>query len=184
MGGNLVSTAKPGRMRIFTGQHIFLDGNKQVTRSQKFGRGGQELVEFAIALPLLLLIFFGVIDLGRIFHSAITITNSARVGARYGALRPDIYNCTDSNCLPECSPNCGPEYFIIVTEREAFNNSIDLSSATIVVNCVDGSIGTSNYCDFGDIFRITVTYDFDLLFGEIISLPQFQIVRSIDMLVQ
>ena len=48
------------------------------------GSKGQELMEFAIVLPLLLLIVFGVLDLGRLFHALITITNAAREGARYG----------------------------------------------------------------------------------------------------
>ncbi|MFQ5945562.1 MAG: TadE family protein, partial [Anaerolineae bacterium] len=49
---------------------------------------GQELVEFAILLPLLLLIAFGVLDLGRALHASITITNAAREGARYAMLYP------------------------------------------------------------------------------------------------
>ena len=147
---------------------------------------GQDLMEFALVLPLLLLVVIGVMDIGRLFFSAITITNAARVGARYGALRSDIYNCDPSNpsCVPVCDPNCGPNYFIGVTEREALNNSVDLSGASIVPDCIDGAVGVSNYCDYGDTFRIEVTFDFSLLFGDLLSIPPFQIVRHVDMLVQ
>ena len=147
---------------------------------------GQDLMEFALVLPILLLIIFGVLDLGRLFHSAITVTNAARVGARFGALRRDIYNCdpTDPDCIYICNPNCGPDYFINVTRNEAINNGIDLSSAPVEVNCIDGSIGTSNVCDYGDSFQIKVTYDFDLVIGELIGLSQIQIVRAVEMLVQ
>jgi len=46
------------------------------------GAAGQELVELALLIPLLLLIAVGVLDLGRLFHASITITNSARVKPR------------------------------------------------------------------------------------------------------
>lgn len=55
-----------------------------------FPRGeGQSLVEFALILPLMVLIIAGLFDLGRAFFASITITNAAREGARYGALNPD-----------------------------------------------------------------------------------------------
>ena len=50
--------------------------------------------------------------------------------------------------------------------------------------CIDGSVGSAGVCDSGDIFRVIVTYDFDLLFGDVISLPPIQLVRSVDMYVQ
>ncbi len=49
---------------------------------------GQSLLEFAITLPVLLMILVGVLDLGRLFFSYIAVINSAREGARYGAERP------------------------------------------------------------------------------------------------
>ena len=186
MGGNQAKPTKPGRQLFNVDQSESRGFQSMMKETLKSGRKGQDLIEFAIAIPLLLLILFGVVDLGRLFHSAITITNAARVGARYGALRSDIYNCDPSNptCIFVCDPNCGPDYFIGITEREALNNSIDITSASIVPTCIDGSSGTGGICDYGDTFRVIVTYDFDLLFGEIISMPPFQIVRSIDMLVQ
>jgi len=52
------------------------------------GERGQSLVEFALMLPILLLLLLGAIDLGRAFHSSISITNAAREGAFYGASKP------------------------------------------------------------------------------------------------
>ncbi len=45
---------------------------------------GQSLVEVALTLPLLFLILFGTIDLGRAYFAYVTITNASREGARYG----------------------------------------------------------------------------------------------------
>lgn len=49
---------------------------------------GQSLLEFAITLPVLLMVLVGVLDLGRLFFSYIAVINAARAGARYGAERP------------------------------------------------------------------------------------------------
>lgn len=43
-------------------------------------------MEFALLLPLLLLLVFGIIDFGRALNAQITITQAAREGARLSAL--------------------------------------------------------------------------------------------------
>ena len=50
---------------------------------------GQTMVETAMVLPILLVLVFGMIDFGRVFNAWITVTNSAREGARVGATRQD-----------------------------------------------------------------------------------------------
>lgn len=47
--------------------------------------GGQGLVEFALALPVLLLILLGLADFGRAFYYTTAISNAARAGAEYAA---------------------------------------------------------------------------------------------------
>jgi Flp pilus assembly protein TadG len=47
---------------------------------------GAAAVEFALLLPVLLLIIFGVIDFGRAINAQITLTQAAREGARLAAL--------------------------------------------------------------------------------------------------
>jgi Flp pilus assembly protein TadG len=46
---------------------------------------GQALVEFAIAVPILVLIVAGVLELGRGYSYAVATSNAARDGARYVA---------------------------------------------------------------------------------------------------
>ncbi len=53
------------------------------------GRRGQSLAEFALVLPVLLLIALLGLDLGRAYFSWVTLTNAARVAANYAALNPD-----------------------------------------------------------------------------------------------
>ena len=47
---------------------------------------GAELVEFALVLPMLLLIFGGIVDFGLIMQRQQVVTNAAREGARIGVL--------------------------------------------------------------------------------------------------
>jgi Flp pilus assembly protein TadG len=47
---------------------------------------GQSLVEFALVLPLLLLLLLGIMEFGLMFSNKLTLVNAAREGARYGAV--------------------------------------------------------------------------------------------------
>lgn len=51
-------------------------------RSRGRSGDGQALVEFALVLPLLLLLVFGIVDAGRLIFAYNTVANSARNGAR------------------------------------------------------------------------------------------------------
>lgn len=47
---------------------------------------GAELIEFALVLPLLLAMFAGIVDFGRMFQRLEVTTNAAREGARLASL--------------------------------------------------------------------------------------------------
>lgn len=49
---------------------------------------GVALVEFAIVVPILLLLLVGILDTGRAVNAYVTISNASREGARYAALNP------------------------------------------------------------------------------------------------
>lgn len=49
---------------------------------------GQELAEFAMTLPILIFLVFGIFDLGRIVYLYSSMQNSAREGARFGVVNP------------------------------------------------------------------------------------------------
>lgn len=57
---------------------------------------GQSTVELVLLMPLLLVMFFLIFEIGRLFGSWLLVTNAANEGARYGAVQ----------CVPGFVPNC------------------------------------------------------------------------------
>ncbi len=55
---------------------------------------GQTIVEFAIVLPILVLLLFGISQFGVAFHNYLAITDAARVGARAAAVKRTTTPCT------------------------------------------------------------------------------------------
>lgn len=50
---------------------------------------GQSIAEFALVLPVLIIVMAGLLDLGRLYYSYVAITDAAGEGAAYAAIHPD-----------------------------------------------------------------------------------------------
>lgn len=115
-------------------------------------RRGQSMVEFALFLPLAALIVAGIFDLGRAFFASITITNAARVGARYGALH--ILNDSDSQGICNAS----------ITEADASGIVINYNDVTITcsssVTCLSTGTPLAG-CAADQPITVTVNYLYD-----------------------
>src|SRR5262245_36628295 len=55
-------------------------------RGRRESERGAELIEFALVLPLLLLLVLGIVDFGFMFQRLEVVTNAAREGARIAVL--------------------------------------------------------------------------------------------------
>lgn len=53
---------------------------------KKNGEDGQAMVEFALILPIFLLILCGIIDFGWLFYNQLSLNNACREGARYAVV--------------------------------------------------------------------------------------------------
>jgi hypothetical protein len=80
LGGNQVS--KTGRGPVGTRSRGGQSCQGLSIHSFRKSERGQELAEFAIILPVLFLLLFAALDLGRLFFASISIANAAREGAR------------------------------------------------------------------------------------------------------
>jgi hypothetical protein len=87
-----------------------------IKEKEKQRRKGQTLAEFAITLPILLILVFGIIEFGRIFQAWVTLQNAARNAARYastGAYDTNRFPLItdgreDPNSIVPCMYNTGP----------------------------------------------------------------------------
>lgn len=68
---------------------------------------GQSAVEFALVLPILLLVVCGIIDFGWMFYNQLSVENACREGARYACVNSTAVNFQDevSNKVIENIPD-------------------------------------------------------------------------------
>lgn len=59
---------------------------KKRPRKKCSGEDGQAMVEFALILPIFLLILCGIIDFGWLFYNQLSLNNACREGARYAVV--------------------------------------------------------------------------------------------------
>jgi hypothetical protein len=65
---------------------------RRYQRAKVTSRNGQSFVEFALILPVILLLLLGAIDFGRVMQARVTSDSSAKAGAQWGAAH--IQNAT------------------------------------------------------------------------------------------
>lgn len=143
---------------------------KHTTRGRGGRRGrlseerGQSLVEFVIALPVLLVIVFGIIEFATAWRTYQIITNAAREGARVAV-------------VASTPPDPSPTGTVQTTVRNYMTNSnLDLSKATITLTCADpGGTLVGAACDpnsqagFSEGVRVDYQHDFVVL-GPVLDL--------------
>lgn len=112
---------------------------KLIRKRNKDGEKGQALVEFALLVPIFLLLLFAVVDFGMGFYSWITVTNAAREGARLGAVLATEQEIEDRVYLTSDLPNEAAKMTVTVT------NAADTGG------------------DPGESVVVEVNYDYDLI---------------------
>jgi PKD repeat protein len=101
---------------------------------------GQSLVEFALVLPVMLLVLLVAIDFGRLFFSWIQVNNAAREGAAYGAAYPTDASGITTHASQETNAQAQAgesPLTVLVSCANQVGNSIPCSAAA-------GGAGTGN----------------------------------------
>lgn len=94
---------------------------------------GQSLVEFAILLPVLLLLLMGILEFGIMLNSYLSINNSAREGARLGIVSGS--NLEITKLITYISPNLDSENLIVnITPLEGSRNSGGTLTVEVIYN--------------------------------------------------
>lgn len=109
---------------------------------------GQSLVEVAIGMIVLMIIFSGLVDFGRAYFAFIAIEDAANEGATFLSIRP---LCKTATSDPECSDPNNARY----RAANSSSGEINWSEADIKV--------TGKGLNVGDPVSITITYELPLI---------------------
>jgi len=141
----------------------------------KRGEHGANLAEFAIIVPLLLIVLLSAVDFGRVFKSYIVITNAARVGARMAARLP----CYNDTAKTDYSDQRNQYKNAIMS---AVNNEITDPDVALTDVRIDPDPVEEGCAPKGTAIRVTVTADADLLLGSFIGQTDFSLGNYAEML--
>ena len=98
---------------------------------------GAALVEFALILPLVLMMAFGVVTSAIVYNHKIDLTHAAREGARYGATLPQL------QCSGSPNPCGGTKTWAQVVQAVVVQRAFgDVTAADVCVALVTGNPGT------------------------------------------
>lgn len=94
---------------------------------------GQALVEFAIILPILLILIMGIVQFGLVLNAYITIENASREGARRGII--GITDAEIKNLIIATSPSLEEKNITLeITPNEGSRKSGDTIKVKIEYN--------------------------------------------------
>lgn len=120
--------------------------------SRKYGQKGAVAVEFALVLPVLILLLFGTIEFGLLLYNNQILTNASREGARAGIVLSD--------------PRTSRETITSIVRRYCGGRLITFGADNEPgVDVPDDPLGLS----FGDDLTVTVTYNYAFLFLSILE---------------
>ena len=119
---------------------------------------GQAIIEFALALPLLILLILGALEFGRAFQTKIVLENAAREGVHYY-----LYDQAD-----QTNSFVNTRTAVIA---DAFNSGVQIpdTSTNLSITCFSDAnsngvidAGETGTCASGSTIDITVQVDFEL----------------------
>jgi hypothetical protein len=117
---------------------------------KKFVRreNGTQMIEFAIIFPVLLLLFAGTVEIGRLLYTYTTLAKATRAGARYLSTTTDVAASTTAGknvVLCGNAGGCGGANPIILPNLNANNIVVTAPVATDPVKYVTVEITGYNY---------------------------------------
>jgi hypothetical protein len=125
-------------------------------RRRRESSSGQDLVEYAIVFPVLMLLLLGIIDFGRIIYSYNAISNAAQEGARLAILprsKDDLAEAVDLG--PLACPDANPSYEII---WRVCDRALALSRDALQVTVIHPNSDSNGQPDLG-IVQVQVVYE-------------------------
>jgi hypothetical protein len=128
-------------------------------KRQTLSQSGASAIEFALVLPVLILLLLGIVEFGTLFYDKAMITNASREGAREGI----AYVWDDIDCGSLCHPTDG-QIIQVVNDYLGISASgssllISYGSSSNVITDVERPDGDAA----GGILRVNVSYNYGWL---------------------
>jgi Flp pilus assembly protein TadG len=130
---------------------------------RKQQKSGQSMVEFALLLPLLCLMLFGIIEMSIVLGIYVGLTNSAREAARAGSIYQEANIVTTSSEVTAMDNN--RQLSIASTITETLNPMINTTLLTTTVSYTPTTALSTNLYRGGDIVNVHMRYTHQLFFG-------------------
>ncbi len=138
----------------------FKSATREASRAGSLRRSsaGQSIAEFALVVPILLLLVFGIVEFGLIVKSWQVVTDAAREGARVAVVGTTPGVAADSVDAADAV-------------RQALNRGgLDGADATVALEATGTTGGPWTGAERGDTARVTINYPHDMImFGPLIS---------------
>ena len=111
---------------------------------------GQALVEFALVIPIFLLLIFGLLDMGRFVYMHSTLSQAAREGARLGAVEAYWIGSGDASCNTSGGPVCPANLAALRTDILTAANRMmtpfgPITAAKLYTSCDATTAPTGNW---------------------------------------
>lgn len=135
------------------------------TKYQSKKYAGNALLEFALVLPVLLIIIAGIVDFSLLFYDKAVITNASREGARYAvvfrsptyASTAAVQTYTQSYLTNRLVSFANPKPAATVTVTSSTNPPIFGSTVTVTVAYVYTDILLHLFITHSKIFNLSAT---------------------------
>ncbi|MHA1221535.1 MAG: TadE/TadG family type IV pilus assembly protein [Candidatus Heimdallarchaeota archaeon] len=131
------------------------------------GQKGAAIVEFAIILPLLVLLVVGIGEFGLAWYNKQVIVNAGREGARAGIARGDDFS---------------DNYTIrLIVKNYANPRLVDFSGTSLTdvdITLTPSDENTRKTAAFGTDFKVEVTYNYGFLVPSLFNFGTTQTLRA------
>jgi Flp pilus assembly protein TadG len=130
-------------------------------RQARRAEEGQSLIEFALTLTILIMIFAGVLELGRVYFTYVALANAAGEGAAFASFNP--------KCITTCSTgSVNTVNYRVRNEYQNANNAADwvaindamLKTVTVTFDPADtGTCNSTTPGTMGTAVCVSLTYE-------------------------
>lgn len=154
---------------------------KTIGAKRNWSSRAQAMAEFALVLPILLLVVYGLLETGRLIFMYAAMTNAAREAARFGST-----DCDELGCVPQYQ-NCAAirdtakrDGFMLNLQDDEIDITYDEGPGTSAIDTCDAADGVKETLAVasGDRIVVTITKTFTPIVPMVPQLETLQFTAS------